>query len=93
MTKHQAVSDDESTTSVLQRAIGSIPKIASARGGVQITTVVVNQGLEATSEFEAAEEIRRQLESITEPHLMVSVLQAVNQRMQKIRAARDGGST
>jgi hypothetical protein len=63
---------------------------ASEKSGGQITITEIKVGQppskkEAESPYEHAEEIRRHLSYIDEPHLLVSVLKMVNGRMAEIR--------
>ena len=73
---------------LLELLAGDVSGSRGSRANTTITSFVHNETPEPTSEFEYAHRINEDVENISDPHLLLSVLKSVEKRIETLRKRR-----
>ena len=90
--KHDEPDMLETRKKLMSEAIEAAGTGSTSKGSTSITQIVQHVNPEPTSELEYAERIRADIEKISNPHLMVTILNVLQARMADIKKDYQGRS-
>ena len=82
----------ETRKKLMSSALDAAGTGSTSKGSTSITQIVQHVNPEPTSELEYAERIRADIEKISNPHLMVTILKVLQARMADIKKDYEGRS-
>jgi hypothetical protein len=77
---------------VQQTTLAALSSAASSSSGTTFTVVRVASESRPTTQMQFADRIVESLQEISDPHLLVSCLEALKARMMQVKQARDANS-
>ena len=90
--KHDATDLLDTRKKLMSEAIDAAGTGSTSKGSTSIMQIVQHVNPEPTSEFEYAERIRADIEKISNPNLMVTILKVLQARMADIKKDYEGRS-